>query len=102
MKRISIVFATLGILTASSTMAQAEMCTGTVHGLSGHYNPATGAGFLAVRAGPRTSATQVGELFNGDQAEIFDRRGKWYKVAALNGPVEGWVSRRWLANDCGY
>jgi uncharacterized protein YgiM (DUF1202 family) len=88
---------------AMATAAHAQMCTGTVHGLSGHYNPATGAGFLAVRAGPKSAATQVGELFNGGQVEIFTRKGKWYKIATLNGPaIEGWANRRWLSNDCGY
>ena len=80
----------------------AQYCEGTVHGLSRRYNPATGSGFLAVRAGPRKSASQVGELFNGDKVEIFDRRGNWYKVAALDGSSEGWASAGYIRNDCGY
>ena len=74
-----------------------------MHGLAGHYNPRTGAGFLAVRAGPKRSASQVGELFNGDTVEVFDRRGNWYKVASTtDASNEGWVSARFLRNDCNY
>lgn len=82
--------------------ASAQYCEGKVHGLSSHYNPSTGSGFLAVRAGPRRAATQVGELFNGDKVEIFDRRGNWYKVAALDGSSEGWSSAKHIWNDCDY
>lgn len=82
--------------------AYAGMCEGTVHGLSSHYNPATGSGFLAVRAKPKTSSTKLGELFNGDKVEIFDRKGNWYKVAAEDQPLEGWAYARWIYNDCGW
>ena len=93
--------ATLAIFNSGSAVAQ--YCEGTVHGLSSHYSPATGSGFLAVRAGPKTSATQVGELFNGDTVEVFDRRGNWYKVASTtDASNEGWVSARYLHNDCSY
>ena len=85
-----------------ATPASAQYCEGTVHGLSKKYNPATGSGFLAVRAGPRKSSSQVGELFNGDKVEVFDRRGNWYKVAALDGSSEGWASAGYIRNDCGY
>ena len=95
--------ATVTFAALSSTHAVAQYCEGTVHGLSGHYNPATGSGFLAVRAGPKRSATQVGELFNGDTAEIFTRRGNWYKVASTtDASIEGWVSARFVSNDCRY
>jgi uncharacterized protein YgiM (DUF1202 family) len=93
--------ATLAVFHSNSAIAQ--YCEGTVHGLSGRYNPATGSGFLAVRAGPKRSATQVGELFNGDTVEVFDRRGNWYKVASTtDASNEGWVSARYLHNDCRY
>ena len=83
--------------------AQAQYCEGTVHGLSGHYNPRTGAGFLAIRTKPRASSYQVGELFNGDKVEVFQRRGNWYKIATAVGPmIEGWVNARWLYNECQY
>lgn len=98
--------ATLSILSlaalALALPAGAQMCEGTVHGLSTHYNPATGAGFLAVRAKPKASSYQRGELFNGDKVEIFDRRGNWYKVASEDSPLEGWASARYIWNDCGY
>ena len=86
-----------------STAAFAQYCEGTVYGLSGRYNPRTGSGFLAVRAGPKRAATQVGELFNGDTVEVFDRRGNWYKVASTtDARIDGWVSARYLHNDCRY
>ena len=92
------------LMTASFTApARAQYCEGTVHGLSGHYNPRTGAGFLAVRTKPRASSYQVGELFNGDKVEVFDRRGNWYKIATTELPMlEGWVNARWLYNECNY
>lgn len=82
--------------------AAAQYCEGTVHGLSSRYNAATGAGFLAVRAGPRKSASQVGELYNRDKVEIFTRRGNWYKVAATDGSTEGWANASYIWNDCDY
>ena len=96
--------ASVAVVVASfSTPAQAQYCEGTVHGLSGHYNPATGAGFLAIRAKPRASSYQRGELFNGDKVEVFQRRGKWYKIATADAPmIEGWVHSRWLNNECNY
>ena len=91
------------IFTAGAApQASAQYCEGTVRGLSSHYNASTGAGFLAVRTAPRKSAAQIGELFNGDKVEIFDRRGNWYRVAATDGSSDGWASARWVRNDCGY
>jgi hypothetical protein len=55
-----------------------------------------------VRTAPRKSAHQVGELFNGDTVEVFDRRGNWYRVAATDGSSDGWASTRWIRNDCDY
>ncbi|MER9117388.1 SH3 domain-containing protein [Mesorhizobium sp. M0954] len=89
-----------GLSFASSTPAGAQYCEGTVHGLSRHYNLATGSGFLAVRVRPNSSSRMVGQLFNGDQTEIFDRRGNWYQVDI--GGRTGWANARWLRNDCGY
>jgi hypothetical protein len=80
--------------------AGAQYCEGRVHGLSRHYNLATGSGFLAVRARPRASSPMVGQLFNGDTVEIFDRRGNWYRVAI--GGIDGWANARWMWNSCGY
>ena len=94
---------TLALVAGFISPAKAQYCEGTVHGLSGHYNPATGAGFLAVRAGPRARASQRGELFNGDTVEIFQRRGNWYKIATTEGPMlQGWANARWIYNDCRY
>ena len=92
----------LAAILALSAPASAQYCEGKVRGLSNNYNPSTGSGFLAVRAGPARSATQLGELFNGDTVEIFRRKGSWYKVAATDGSVEGWASVRWIRNDCRY
>ncbi len=90
----------LGVLAGTGGLAQAQYCEGVVRGLSGRYNPATGSGFLAVRAGPRTSASQTGELFNGDRVEILGRRGNWYRVAI--GGIDGWASARFIRNSCRY
>lgn len=84
----------------SSTTAEAQYCEGTVHGLSGRYNLAKGTGFLAVRARPTASSRMVGQLFNGDTVEIFDRRGNWYRVAM--GGIDGWANARWMWNSCRY
>lgn len=105
MRKIAFLLAlslTIPAVPAFMNSASAQYCEGTVHGLSRRYNPATGSGFLAVRAGPRKSASQVGELFNGDKVEIFDRRGNWYKVATLDGSSEGWASAGYIRNDCNY
>ena len=104
MRKFLMVLSAAGSLAVlCSTTALAQYCEGTVHGLSGRYNPATGAGFLAVRAGPKRSASQVGELFNGDTVEVFNRRGSWYRVASTTTPIiEGWVSARYLSNECDY
>lgn len=86
-----------------SAPAQAQYCEGTVNGLSGYYNPATGAGFLAIRAKPRATSHQRGELFNGDKVEVFQRKGNWYRIATADAPmIEGWVHKRWLYNECNY
>lgn len=84
----------------SSVPAEAQYCEGTVHGLSGRYNLARGTGFLAVRARPKASSRMVGQLFNGDTVEIFDRRGNWYRVAM--GGIDGWANARWMWNSCRY
>jgi uncharacterized protein YraI len=70
-----------------------------VRGLSADYDPATGSGFLAVRAGPRTSASQIGELFNGDEVTIVGQRGKWYRIDA-EGIGLGWAFSKWIRSEC--
>jgi hypothetical protein len=82
--------------------AQAGVCDGRVYRLSQNYNPSTGAGFLALRAGPTAQATQIGELFNGMQLEIFGRRGNWLQVYSPDLDQEGWVYRRYVRDNCGW
>jgi uncharacterized protein YraI len=102
MRNMLLSISALAAVIAFAAPASAQYCEGKVRGLSSHYNPRTGEGFLAVRAGPSRSAAQYGELFNGDTVEIFTRKGKWYKIAATDGSVEGWASVRWIRNDCHY
>jgi uncharacterized protein YgiM (DUF1202 family) len=98
--RVAALAVVAGFVSGASIPAEAQYCEGTVHGLSGRYNLMTGSGFLAVRARPNSSSRMIGQLFNGDQTEIFDRRGNWYKVEI--GGRTGWASARWISNDCGY
>jgi uncharacterized protein YgiM (DUF1202 family) len=99
---LALTFAALATL-AVLAPANAQYCEGTVHGLSKHYNPDTGAGFLAVRSRPNASSHKRGELFNGDKVEIFDRRGNWYKVATQDSDMlEGWAHAKWMWNSCNY
>lgn len=93
-------FAALAL--AMPVPAAAGMCEGVVRGLSSTYNQKTGAGFLAVRLRPSATARKVGELYNSERVEIFRRRGNWYRVAALDKNVEGWVFARFVRNECGY
>ncbi|MER9724501.1 MULTISPECIES: SH3 domain-containing protein [unclassified Mesorhizobium] len=53
-----------------------------------------------MRARPNSSLRMIGQLFNGDHTEIFDRRGNWYQVEI--GGRTGWANAHWLRNDCGY
>ena len=46
------------------------LCYGRVKGVGDRYNAATGTGFLALRAGPTRSASQIAELFEDDKVEI--------------------------------
>ena len=102
MRKMLLSLSALAAILAMAAPASAQYCEGKVRGLSNNYNPATGSGFLAVRAGPTRSAAQTGELFNGDTVEIFRRKGSWYKIAATDGTVEGWASAKWIRNDCRY
>ena len=103
MHRRSALFAIAGAALAlglGGGSAEAGYCEGTVYGLSGRYNLAKGTGFLAVRARPSSSSRMVGQLFNGDTVEIFDRRGNWYRVAM--GGIDGWAHAKWMRNSCRY
>ena len=88
------------IAIGASTPVEAQYCEGTVHGLSRHYDLATGSGFLAVRKRATSSSPMLAQLFNGDKVEIFDRRGSWYRI--FTGSVEGWAHRKWMRNSCNY
>ncbi len=55
-----------------------------------------------MRAKPRASSVQRGELFNGVKVEIFTRSGNWYRIAPVDGGPEGWAHARWIWNDCNY
>jgi hypothetical protein len=71
MRTIALAFpACLAVFLALGPATAQNGCFGTVVGLSGYYNPGTGSGFLALRAGPTAPATQIGELFNGDVIQI--------------------------------
>ena len=74
-------------------------CRGVVNGLSKRYDPSAGSGFLAMRAGPTSQATQVGELFNGDGVEIINSKGNWLLVIDADGDF-GWVYRRFVSYRC--
>jgi hypothetical protein len=85
---------------ATTTEVKAGVCDGRVYRLSENYNPSTGSGFLALRAGPTAQATEIGELFNGMQLEIFGRRGNWLRVYSPDLDQEGWVYRRYVRDNC--
>ena len=89
--------------------AFAGYCTGYVVGVRpiSQYNHYTGNGFLAVRTGPGTGYTQIGELYAGDEVSVWSRRGNWYQVACMSGrctnPLwgtpspQGWVYRKYIS-----
>ncbi len=96
----SIVMASLLALTTSAaTYAGDDVCFGRVTGVSDRYNPAKGSGFLALRAGPTPSATQLGELFQGDRVVVLKRRGGWLNIIADN-QQQGWVSSKYISSSC--
>lgn len=75
------------------------LCYGRVKGVGDRYNAATGTGFLALRAGPTRSASQIAELFEDDKVEIIKSKKGWLKVLADNG-AEGWVSSDYVRSSC--
>jgi len=84
-------------------------CTGYVVGVRpiSQYNHAQGNGFLAVRTGPGSNYTQLGELYLGDEVAVWERQGNWYYVYCMSGrclnPLwgqptpEGWAYRKYLS-----
>ena len=99
-KPLAAAFLLASALGSGARPAAAQYCEGVVHGLSGRYDPATGSGFLAVRAAPSSRSALVGEFFNGDKTEILRRQGAWYRVAI--GGIDGWAYARYIRNSCGY
>ena len=67
--------------------ALAGDCTGNVVGVRpiSQYNHAAGNGFLAVRSGPGTGYTQIGELYLGDEIAVWERQGNWLYVYCMAG-----------------
>ncbi len=78
--------------------ASAGNCIGTVVGLGKKQDPATGAGFLAVRSGPSVDAPVVGKLVNGDRMDVGRESGQWIYV--LPADYEGWAARRYIRVRC--
>ncbi len=70
-----------------SGAALAGDCTGNVVGVRpiSQYNHAAGNGFLAVRSGPGTGYTQIGELYLGDEIAVWERQGNWLYVYCMSG-----------------
>jgi hypothetical protein len=89
------------LLTVSSiSFARGDgLCYGRVSGVGEKYNASTGKGFLALRAGPSRSASQIAELFEDDKVEIIKSKKGWLKVSADNG-AEGWVSSVYIRSSC--
>jgi hypothetical protein len=88
------------VLAPGAAEARGPICDGVVRGLSHHYNPATGSGFLAVRAGPTSSAAQIGELFNGNYVTIYGHSGNWLRIRSSDIGGGGWVYGRWVRDNC--
>ena len=88
-------------LAAPSGRAEASdgVCLGRVAGVGDRYNPATGSGFLALRAGPSTSAKQLGELLEGERLAITNRKGSWLYVIT-GGQGQGWVHTKYVRSSC--
>ncbi|MCC5999275.1 MAG: SH3 domain-containing protein [Pararhodobacter sp.] len=107
-KTLALLAATVILTMTLPVPASAGDCTGFVIGVRpvSQYNPATGAGFLAVRSGPGTQFMQIGELYLGDEIAVWERSGSWYMVRCMSGrclrPMRGdprptgWVFGRYL------
>jgi uncharacterized protein YgiM (DUF1202 family) len=110
MRRLPILVSCCVLFTTLSMAvpAMAGDCTGFVTGIRpvSQYNPATGAGFLAVRSGPGTGHRQIGELYAGDEVAVWNRSGSWFQIRCMAGrctaPLRGaatptgWVFGRYL------
>ncbi len=76
-----------GLMAFGAAPAQAGDCTGYTVGLRpiSQYNHTKGNGFLAVRTGPGSRYSQLGELYLGDEIVVMDRSGSWYYVGCMTG-----------------
>ena len=96
------------LIALSAPVALAGDCTGYVVGVKpvSQYNHNAGNGFLAVRTGPGSGYSQLGELYRGDEIAVWDRDGSWYRVQCMSGRClnpywgqpdpNGWVYGRYL------
>lgn len=97
------------LLLAGTSEGTAGTCEAKVVGVSGisNYNRATGSGFLAVRSGPGSDYTQIGEVYLGDWNLVFEKHGNWYRIGCYEGrcsdpfwgpaKIEGWAYGRYLS-----
>jgi len=53
-----------------------------------------GDGFLAIRTKP--NGTQIGRLYNGDNIQILNKRGKWYNIRKVSTGETGWSFGKWI------
>lgn len=54
----------------------------------------TPTGFLRVRSGPSTSASEVAQVKPGEKYPLIEEKEGWYKIA-YNDNKEGWISARY-------
>lgn len=54
----------------------------------------TPTGFLRVRSGPSTSASEAAQVKPGEKYSLLDVKGDWYKIS-YDTDKEGWVSGRY-------
>lgn len=52
-----------------------------------------------LRGGPGTSNAVVGQVGQGDQAEVLEDRDGWYRIELANGSASGWIYGRFLSEN---
>lgn len=57
-----------------------------------------GDGFLAVRSGPGSNYSKIGEVYNGDRVETFGGQGNWYAISFGPNNRLGWAHGNWLGD----
>ena len=107
MLRAAMVAGFVGVMGASAGLA--GTCEAQVVGVKSltQYNHAAGSGFLAVRSGPGSDFSQIGEVYLGDWSIVFGKRGNWYRIGCYEGrctnPLwgepspEGWAYGKYLS-----